>query len=72
MQTMMRTMLQTGDSVEIVARNMDIFSASVEETSASVEQMTNSITEIALNTNALANERSHQTIHALNETTTLL
>ncbi len=71
MQTMMRTMLQTGDSVEIVARNMDIFSASVEETSASVAQMTNSITEIALNTNAL-NERSHQTIHALNETTTLL
>lgn len=71
MQTMMRTMLQTGDSVEIVTRNMDIFSASVEETSASVAQMTNSITEIALNTNAL-NERSHQTIHALNETTTLL
>ncbi|MDY0091839.1 MAG: methyl-accepting chemotaxis protein [Candidatus Vecturithrix sp.] len=71
MQTMMRTMLQTGDSVEIVARNMDILSASVEETSASVAQMTNSITEIALNTNAL-NERSHQTIHALNETTTLL
>lgn len=71
MQAMMHTMLQTGDSVEAVARNMDVLSASVEETSASVAQMTNSIAGIALSANAL-NERSHQAIQSLNEATILL
>lgn len=66
MQTMMHTMLNTGNSVEEVAANMDVLSSSVEETSASVAQMTHSISEIAANTNAL-NERSHHAIVTLKD-----
>lgn len=70
-KTMTSTLHGMGDSIEDVARNTEMLSASASETSASMTQITSSITHIASHTTQLT-QQTHKTVEYLQDAVSTL